>query len=141
MLELRHRQLSAHVEWCNQLNTQARSEMLGMQLGRDTVYAWFRHACASSFCGTHAGPQLSREDASTNLCALAHSHCAQAMLVAGSAVASLGGESLQSIEPENVLEQGIGTLFVASTAATLCWCRRYTSAPKLAKTRSVLKRL
>mmetsp|Transcript_26433 Transcript_26433/g.84728 ORF Transcript_26433/g.84728 Transcript_26433/m.84728 type:complete len:464 (+) Transcript_26433:162-1553(+) len=66
LLELRHRQILARVDWLNQLNTQA-------------------------------------------------------MLVAGSAVASLGGESLETIADEDVTVTLLDTIFVASTAATLCF--------------------
>jgi len=66
LLELRHRQILARVDWLNQLNTQA-------------------------------------------------------MLVAGSAVASLGGESLETINDEDVTKTLLDTIFVASTAATLCF--------------------
>ncbi|EOD11280.1 hypothetical protein EMIHUDRAFT_247965 [Emiliania huxleyi CCMP1516] len=66
LLELRHRQILARVDWLNQLNTQA-------------------------------------------------------MLVAGSAVASLGGESLETIDDEHVTKTLLDTIFVASTAATLCF--------------------
>mmetsp|Transcript_5107 Transcript_5107/g.15576 ORF Transcript_5107/g.15576 Transcript_5107/m.15576 type:complete len:507 (+) Transcript_5107:157-1677(+) len=43
------------------------------------------------------------------------------MLVAGSAVASLGGESLQTIDDADLKRLALDTVFIASTAATLCF--------------------
>jgi len=43
------------------------------------------------------------------------------MLVAGSAVASLGGESLQTIDDADLKKLALDTVFVGSTAATLCF--------------------
>jgi len=45
----------------------------------------------------------------------------QAMLVAGSAVASLGGESLETIDAVWATATVLDFIFVASTAATLCF--------------------
>ena len=63
-----------------------------------------------------------------NAFAISRAWISQAMLVAGSAVASLGGESLQTIDADNTGEHIIGTLFVAATAATLCWYRLCSQA-------------
>jgi hypothetical protein len=50
------------------------------------------------------------------------SDAAQAMLVAGSAVASLGGESLQTIDDADLKKLALDTIFVGSTAGDCYRC-------------------
>lgn len=101
LLELRHRQILARVEWLNQLNTQVPAWPIAGDPGR---------------VGVSAAPRAPPAASDVRLTCYLWRPAAQAMLVAGSAVASLGGESLQTIDDADLKKLALDTVFVGSTA-------------------------